>query len=243
LTVALMTERREAGPAQGSFRFLGDVPSGEAGPYQMPLGRYYSSSGRRLAGIGSLSFAYEWSERWSAEIEIVYSGWPPGMSEYGTPSFTSAGDGKTYRNDYLNSFYRTYFSAVLLGLTYRPFAPSEFRRHIVEAGLAVGPSWARLKGVGLVDTPLSAGKLTFSARAHAAYDLYFLPKVSIGAIVGYRYFRADFPESTETSNLVFVDMADPIPENSILRLTELTVPPRKVEGSGFYIGLRLGLRF
>ena len=131
---------------------------------------------------------------------------------------------------------------MLLGLTYRPFAPSEFRRHIIETGLAIGPAWAKITADDFWQSASSARKLTFSARAHAAYDFYVIPTLSLGAVVGYRYLRANFPESTATDTLNFWDTADPYPVNYIERLTEVTIPSRKADASGFYIGLRFGVR-
>ena len=194
---------------QSSFRFPGDIPPGEAGPYPWSMGR--SSWTESGSGFGSVSLAYEWSERWSAEVEVLFSGWRAGGLEIGALTFTSVDDGKTYEDDFFYFSYQTNFSAVLLGLTYRPFAPSEFRRHIVEAGLAVGPAWAKITDTGLWPTASSARKLTFSARAHAAYDFYVIPTLSLGAVVGYRYLRANFPESTTTDTLLFWDTADPTP--------------------------------
>lgn len=239
-TVALSNGIKWDDPVQSSFRFPGDVPPGEAGPYPWSMDRY--SSAERGSGFGSVSLAYEWSERWSAEVEVLFSGWRAGGHESGALAFTSADDGKTYEVDYIFFSYRTNFSAALLGLTYRPFAPSEFRRHIIEAGLAFGPAWAKITADDFWQSASSARKLTFSARAHAAYDFYFIPTLSIGAVVGYRYLRANFPESTATDTLNFWDTADPYPVNYIERLTEVTSPPRKADASGFYIGLRLGVR-
>jgi len=234
------TKYDDSDTAQTSFRFPGDVPTGEAGPYPTSLTRhpsnYYSS------GFGSVSLAYEWSERWSAEVEVLFSGWRAGGLEIGALTFTSVDDGKTYEEDFIFFSYQTNFSAVLLGLTYRPFAPSEFRRHIVEAGLAFGPAWAKITDTGLWQSALSARKLTLSARAHAAYDFYVIPTLSLGAVVGYRYLRANFPESIATDTLNFWDTADPYPVNYIERLTEVTIPSRKTDARGFYIGLRLGVR-
>ncbi|MBE3131549.1 MAG: hypothetical protein IMZ54_12660 [Acidobacteria bacterium] len=225
---------------QSSFRFPGDIPPGEAGPYPWSMGR--SSWTESGSGFGSVSLAYEWSERWSAEVEVLLSGRRARGFESGALTFTSADDGKTYEVDFIFFSYQTHFSAALLGLTYRPFAPSEFRRHIVEAGLAIGPAWAKITADDFWQSASYARKLTFSARAHAAYDFYFIPALSIGTVVGYRYLRANFPESTTTDTLLFWDTADPYPVNSIERLTEVTYPSRKADASGFYIGLRLGLR-
>ncbi len=245
-TVPISTDTKydDSDTAQTSFRFPGDVPAGEVGPYPMSLTRRPWWLGfppnDNGSGFDSVSLAYEWSERWSAEVEVLFSGWRTGGGEIGALTFTSVGDGKTYTVDFISFSYQTNFSAALLGLTYRPYAPSEFRRHIVEAGLAFGPAWAKIAETDFWQSVSYARKLTLSARAHAAYDFYVIPTLSLGAVVGYRYLRANFPESTATDTLNFWDTADPY--NYIERLTEVTIPSRKADASGFYIALRLGVR-
>ena len=105
-TVAFSTDIKydDSDTAQTSFRFPGDVLSGEAGPYPMSLTRHPSNYNG--SGFGSVSLAYEWSERWSAEVEVLFSGWRAGGLEIGAMTFTSAGDGKTYTVDFISFSYK-----------------------------------------------------------------------------------------------------------------------------------------
>lgn len=224
-------------PGQGSFRFLGDVPPGDAGPYAVSLSRSYRVYGG--SGFRSLSLAYEWSDRWLVEVEAVLSGRRARVDDSGGATFTSADSGKTYGADVFFSS-RAAFSAALLGLTYRPFAPAELRRHVVEAGLAVGPAWAKLTGDASSTAALHASKLTFSARAHAAYDFYVVPTLSVGVIAGYQHLRVDLPAAAATATLFFWENNELI--NSIERLTEFTIPSRKIDASHFNFGLRITFR-
>jgi hypothetical protein len=218
----------------GSFRFPGDVPPEEAGPYAISLTQDYSTS-HRGRGLDSVDLAYEWTERWSVEMELIFSGWRAASSAEGILAFTSTIDGKTYETNIVN-YLSANFSAALFGLTYRPFEPVIFRRHIVEAGLAVGPALARIS-----DGYSPSRRVTLSAAAHAAYDFYIVPAVSVGAVVGYRYLRANFPASTTLMDRHFWDAADPY-AGQLTRLTEVTISPQKIDASGPYISLRVGLR-
>ncbi|MCJ7488498.1 MAG: hypothetical protein MUQ25_20345 [Candidatus Aminicenantes bacterium] len=225
--------------AQTTFRFLDALP--EPGPYPTELVRHPYNGNR--SGLDSASLGYELSERLAAEVELVFARWSAGGSEIGALRYASAIDGKTYEQHFVYYSYTARFSAALLGLTYRPSAPSEFRRHIVEAGLAVGPAWTgRTASEFYLPTAPLGRKITLSARVHAAYDFYVIPSLSFGVAVGYRYFRVDLPASTETATIIFWDAAEEYPSTFVERVTEMTIPPRKIDASGFYIGLRLGVR-
>jgi hypothetical protein len=226
--------------AQTTFRFLDGLP--EPGPYSAELVRHPDK--RNSSGLDSASLGYDLSERLAAEVEIVLARWSAGCTDVGDLQYASAIDGKTYENGSFYSSKTTRFSAALLGLTYRPFAPSEFRRHVVEASLAVGPAWTRTSTGDIYMSPAPiAKKLTLSARANVAYDFYVIPNLSFGVAVGYRYFRVDLPASTETATLSFWDAAEEYPSTFVERVTEVTIPPRRIDASGFYLGLRTGFRF
>ena len=223
-----------------TFRFLDGLP--EPGPYPGEL--VWHPFKRNRSGLDSASLGYELSERLAAEVELVFARWSAGGTDFGSLQYTSAIDGKTYEHGSVFFSYTTRFSAALLGLTCRPFGPSEFRRHIVEAGLAVGPAWTRTSaGDMYMPTAPIARKLTLSARAHAAYDFYVIPNLSLGVAVGFRYFRVAIPPSTETATLSFWDAAEEYPSTFFDRVTEVTIPPRRIDASGFYLGLRTGFRF
>jgi hypothetical protein len=223
---------------QTSFRFLDGLP--DTGPYafELPGGSFRGN----VSGFDSVSLGFEFSERWAADLEIVFAEWSDDWSGYGSPLYESASDGKTYAGQFLVVGHETRFSAALLGLTYRPFAPTELRRHIVEAGMAVGPAWVRSSFEGFVTlAALGAHKLTLAGRAHIAYDFHVIPSLSFGAAFGYRYFRADIPALLPRGTVTF--WADGDPTTRLERLIEVAVPPQAVDASGFYIGLRTGFRF
>lgn len=230
--------------AQTTFRFLDGLP--DPGPYPTELIRHPFKA--NSSGFDSASLGYELSEHWSAEVEFVFSHWGARGYDFGGDlRYTSTLDGITYEHGSEYIHYAMRFSAALFGLTYRQTAPTEFRRHIVEAGLAVGPAWAKFSADNLFwlfwQTDLPAGKVTLAARAHAAYDFYVIPNLSFGVAVGYRYFRADLPASTATATLNFWDAAEEYPSTFVERSTEVTIPPRRVDAGGFYLGARMGFRF
>jgi hypothetical protein len=175
---------------QTSFRFLDSLP--DPGPFTLVVPGY--SFRGDPSGFDSVSLGFEFSGHWAADLEIVFAEWSDGWFGDGYPLYESASDGKTYAGHLLVFSHETRFSAALLGLTYRPIAPTEFRRHIVEAGMAIGPAWARSSLEGFVTrAALDVHKLTLAARAHIAYDFYVIPSLSFGAAFGYRYFHADIP--------------------------------------------------
>jgi hypothetical protein len=223
---------------QTSFRFLDSLP--DPGPFTLVVPSY--SSGGNPSGLDSVSLGFEFSGRWAADLEIVFAEWSDGWFGDGYPLFESASGGEIYVGNLVFVGRETRFSAALLGLTYRPIAPTEYRRHIVEAGLAVGPAWARSTFQGFVTlAALDAHKLTLAARAHIAYDFYVIPSLSFGAVFGYRHFRADIPALWPTGTLTFY--ADGDPPTRLERLIEVAIPPQAVDASGFYFGLRTGVRF
>jgi hypothetical protein len=223
---------------QTSFRFLDSLP--DPGPFTLVVPSY--SSGGNPSGLDSVSLGFEFSGRWAADLEIVFAEWGDGWFGDGYPLYESASGGEIYVGNLVFVGRETRFSAALLGLTYRPIAPTEYRRHIVEAGLAVGPAWARSTFQGFVTlAALDAHKLTLAARAHIAYDFYVIPSLSFGAVFGYRHFRADIPALWPTGTLTFY--ADGDPPTRLERLIEVAIPPQAVDASGFYFGLRTGVRF
>lgn len=226
--------------AETTFRFLDDAP--EPGPFPAKLFSY--AGNHNVSGFDSTSVGYEFSERLAAEAEVVFGRWSASRTTFGDLSYTSALDGITYETHALYIGYSARFTAALFGLTYRPAAPTEFRRHIVEAGLAAGPAWAKLEtGETFGQGNAGKGKVTLAARGHVAYDFHVTPTLSFGAAVGYRWFRAGLAASTSTMVLDFHDTSEEYPTTTIQRTTEWTVPAQTIDASGFYIGLRMGVRF
>jgi hypothetical protein len=219
-----------------SWRFTGAVPPEESGPRVASfwLGR---DTGRQLASAGPVSLGFEWTERWTAEIEL--SAWNRDLA-VGLdvlPSFVSTADGRTYR---AYGYYRSResFASLLLGLSYRPIVPSSGRGASLELGVAAGP--ARFK-IGPYGSLLPAVRKTVpAARAHLAYDHRFHRGLSLGVYIGYRHGEAGFSASTVTQEMTFSSWPD-LPE-PIVRQVEVTVPSRTFSRSGFIYGLRLHFR-
>jgi len=221
-----------------SFRFPEEV-SPESGPYPFSLsGSCYV--GHRSITWGPVSLAYEWNEHWSVEIEYFSFGHEE-ISVYGPMSFTSSVDGQVYSGSYYDD-YGASLASVLIGLTYRPFAPTALRRHVFEAGVAVGPGFVR----GGSSTGHSfllpvVRKVALCGRVKAAYDFYLIPAISVGAFVGYRFLDTELSGlvSSRIETFLTDDINNP---DSIERLTEIALPAFPVKGSGSFWGLRIGFR-
>jgi len=221
-----------------SFRFPEEA-SPESGPYPLSLsGSCYV--GHRSITWGPVSLAYEWNEHWSAEIEYFSFGHEE-ISVYGPMSFISSVNGQAYRGSYYDD-YQASLASVLIGLTYRPFAPTALRRHVVEAGVAVGPGFVR----GGSSTGQSfllpvVRKVALCGRIKAAYDFYLIPAISVGAFVGYRFLDTELSGLVSSRIETFLT-GDIYYPDSIERLTEIALPAFPVKGSGAFWGLRIGFR-
>jgi hypothetical protein len=226
----------------GSFGFPEEAPP-EAGPFPVAFSEW-SSTGRNAIAMGPVSLAYEFAERWSAEIEFfVHS--TSSSSWTGRMGFTSSTDGKTYRSDFYHR-YKARFSSFLLGLTYRPLAPSVNRRHVIEIGAAIGPAWVRGEThpytISSEFTLPVVQKVAFSGRVQAGYDYCIVPALSMGFFVGYRFMETSFSGVVSSGTAEFFEDIVSPPPFGIVRLTEVALPNLPVNGSGAFFGLRLGIR-
>jgi hypothetical protein len=234
----------------GSWRFPGDVPPAEAGPYPLPF-IYNPNVGSNDATLffGPISLAYEWTDRWLTEIEWFHQG---GLNaelysgdEYGQATFVSTADLKTYGTivpplPWPNQ--RIDIDAFLIGLDYRLLAPSPLKRAAIEVGAAAGPAWVRIvpnEGILPADR-----KVTPSVRVHGAFDYYFVRSFSLGLIVSYRYVHAEFPAGTASGDAAFYDVNDIYPYETapIVRLTELSYPVRTATRGSIAVGVRIAFR-
>ena len=75
----------------------------------------------------------------------------------------------------------------------------------------------------------------------AAYDFYLMPEVAIGVFAGYRIMRAKFPGDVFSFFAEFRRAAR-LPAGTIERQTEITLPDLSIDGSGPFVGLRIGFR-
>jgi hypothetical protein len=219
----------------GTFRFPEEAPP-EAGPYPF-LMEYQASPQDAWAGtIGPVSLAYDWSDRWSVELEGSRS--PARMGNMnGTLRFTSSFDGREYVASAGESR-QVSFTSLLAGLTYRLLSPSAFSRHSIEAGAAVGPAFASytLMNISVVR------KTVFCGRFQAAYDYSIVPAVSVGIFAGYRFMKTTIPGDVLPFLIVFQESGNPS-EGTLERPTEITLPDLTIDGGGGLMGLRIGFRF
>jgi hypothetical protein len=227
---------------EGSFRFTGDVPPEESNPIPVSFTQEQRKQLRDVH-FGPLSLAYEWTERLSAEAELVLSGRArPAGSSYGEMIFTSTADGRKY-STYAGGSLETSFSSLLVGLTYRTKAPTALSRHIFEVGAAAGLALGKLRiyGHAMLD-PWSqdSSKMAFSGRIHGAYDFCILPTFSVGVLIGYRYLKLDFPGSTYSAEFEFREVGND--SNTLTRPAEVTLPGPPIVWSSPFLGFRLGFR-
>jgi hypothetical protein len=227
----------------GSFRFLEEVPPGESDPYAVSFSRGQVKQLRNVY-FGPISLGYDLTDRLSAEIELLRSGMAPGIWTGGDMVFTSTADGLEYTTG-AGSDYETSFTSLLAGVVIRSKRPTALERHILELGAVAGPAFVRLEArpwaaAGSLASA-SLRKVALSARVQAAYDFYIVPAFSVGAVIGYRYLRADFAGSIYSAEFDFLEAAGG--PNTITRLTEVALPVRPVEWSSPFLGIRCGFRF
>jgi hypothetical protein len=219
----------------GTFRFPEEAPP-EAGPYPF-LMEYQAGPHDAWAGtLGPVSLAYDWSDRWSVEIEGSRSPATMGSMD-GTLRFTSSLDGREYVASAGESRQLSYAS-LLAGLTYRLLSPSAFSRHSIEAGAAVGPAFVSYTLMNV----LVVRKTAFCGRFQAAYDYSIVPAVSVGAFAGYRFMKTTIPGDVLPSLIVFQESGNPS-GGTLERPTEIRLPDLSIDGSGGFMGLRIGFRF
>ena len=232
LAGSLVRPTEHLGLPGGAFRFPEEAPP-EAGPYPFVMVDSWVFRDAWAGTPGPIGLAYDWNDRWSAEIEASFS--PATSGGYGgSMRFTSSIDGKEYDRG-LTESHKVGFTSLQAGLTYRLLPPTAFRRHSIEAGAAVGPAFVRCR----VYAGYSVRKTVLSGRAQAAYDYYFVPAVSAGVFAGYRIMKATLPGAVLSFPLF------DFPESggtTLQRPTEITLPDLLVDGSGPFVGLRIGFR-
>ncbi len=238
-----LVENRSGQTLAGSFLFPDEAPAGEAGPFDMPVTWRPRFSGISDPGL-PVSLALEWTDHWLVELELFFPNKNPHFSGLGQASFLSTTDGKTYGGEvyFVND---ASFASLLIGPVYRPLPPSPLNRHAVEIGVAAGPARIGIVPADYYDVSLPAGhKIVLSAFAHAAYDFYFVPALSLGVFAGYRYLEAGFPALTVTSQVAFRDLAEPYPYQTdpVIRTTELTIPRLAYSLTGVTFGVRMTFR-
>ena len=226
--------------SEGSFRFPGEAPP-ELGPYPATFRQWSTLPLHHPFRLNSFCLGYEWTPQVTVEAEYFVLGRGQSLT-WGDLEFTSSFDGRPYRG-VGDAGIDARFSGLLVGLAFRPHAPSAFERHIVEIGAAIGPAFARGTATFFpfeVSRTQAVRKVAFAGRIRAAYDYYPIPTLSVGAVVDWRFAQTNLPGLTTYGNANFVDVEDTA--QSFLRLTEVAFPPLAVKATGLYWGLRIGIR-
>jgi hypothetical protein len=225
---------------EGWFEF-GDVYWAPPDPH--PIAVAFSQEHRKqLTDIwfGPASLAYDLTARTSLEAEVVHSGQARvAGSAYGEMDYISFPEGLHY-SAWAGGNYHTSFTSLLAGLSFRTKPPSALDRHIFEVGAAAGAALGTMTLLTLDGGSQGLAKIAPSGKIHAAYDFYVLPKLSLGAIVGYRYLRIDFPSATYTAEVEFHEAGNE--SNTVTRPVVVTVPGQTVRWPGPFFGFRLGIR-
>jgi hypothetical protein len=221
---------------EGSFRFPNEPPP-ESGPYPLAIVALAGPTDGWLPSWGPVSLAYDWNERWSAEVEAFSAPGNRGAMD-AELAFTSGVDGLAYAFPFGETHLAKY-TGLVAGVTYRPLSPSALRRSVVEIGAAAGPAFV---SVSTFYPGVPAKKTAFCGRIQVAYDFYFIPAVSVGASAGYRYMKTSVPEEPVLWDIVFEESIPPYAA-TLQRPTEITLPDLSVDGSGPFIALRIGFRF
>ena len=225
-----------------SFRFIGDLPPGEAGPYA--ASSYFFGDRPRFA-VGRIALSYAWSRQLAAEIELYA---PKRSTDHrsGDLSFTSTLDGLLY-SGYFVSYEDVSSTSLLVGVSFRPISPAFLSPHSVELGVAAGPAWVSWRGRSIysyspgADWTDSRRTTTLTARARVSYDFYFNPAFSMGAFAEYRWAQADIPSYSRTELQDFYETSRP--DIALARTTEVTFPARRIALGGLALGLRFGVSF
>ena len=225
-----------------SFRFLDDLPPGEAGPY--PWTRY-TDVDRPRGSLGRLNAAYALSPSLAAEIEIFLSN-PRHDRRWGGLRFTSSLDGLTYE-DYFGSDETVKSVSLLAGLVFRPVRPAFLHPHSVEFSAAVGPARIVWEGSDRIGFPGDYRwtdrhrSVAWTARLRASYAYHFGRSFAMGIFAEYRWLEAVIPAYIRTETLIFYQPS--YLGSSLTRTTEVGFPARTLDLGGPAIGLTFGLGF
>jgi len=225
-----------------AFRFVGDLPPSESGPYPSVL---YMGGGLPRFSLGHITLTYAWSGQLAVEAELFV---PRrfAVSRSGDLRFTSTLDGQEY-GAFFGSYEVLRSTSLLVGLSFRPALPAFLLPHSVELGLAAGPAWIGWTGSDAYSYLSSSSwtdsrtMTTWTARGRMSYDYYFNPALSMGAFAEYRWIRAHVSSYSRTEILSFRGASDL--SATLTRTIEVSFPERTAFLGGFACGLRFGLSF
>ncbi len=216
-----------------AFRFTEDLPPEEAGPFSSSW--YSAENMPRIFTLGRVTLAYQWTRRFAAEIEFNVSSY---VTEYlADLRFTSALDGLEYQGIF-GSDEVISWTALSLGLSFRPFPPAPLQHHVIEVGVAAGPAWTRTAIADEGRTNV-ARATTWTARGLVSYDYHFSPAFSVGIFAERQWLRLDVPSYGVTGLMDFWATGEG-DDQILLRMTEVALPARTLALGGFSCGLRFG---
>jgi hypothetical protein len=111
--------------------------------------------------------------------------------------------------------------------------------------VAAGPAFLTIseyRWLGFGEGPTIVRRIRpVALRGRAAYDYYFIPALSLGAYIEYRWLRARVPAFAYAEDVDFY-VGSLYTEPHLTRTVELTVPGRTADLGGWTLGLRLGVR-
>ena len=220
------------------FRFTESLPPGEAGPYSSTY--YWAMPARSAFSLSRFSLGYQWSRRFGVEVEFSAAS-KDTIEHLADLRFTSTVDGLAYWAVF-GADEITRSASVLAGLTYRALVPTDLQPHAVEAAVAAGPAWLDTSIPSFLEDPRTVErKVTWTARVRISYDYHFSRALAMGVFGEFRRLRADIPAYAMTEDLDFQEINNT--DNYVFRLTEVTLPARKIDMGGFAFGLRFGFGF
>jgi hypothetical protein len=137
------------------------------------------------------------------------------------------------------------YTSLLLGLNWKPVYPSFANKHIVELGIAAGPTLAQmnLDCEYSYDLNQKLKVLTWTYKAHVAYDYFYTEKFSLGVFFAYQYLQASFPSATFFNEKQEFWLGNVYPADRFIRPTEFTIPEHNIQLGGMAYGIRVGVRF
>jgi hypothetical protein len=223
------------------FRFTEALPPGEAGPY--PSTYYWATPTRQILSLGRIVLGYQWTQRLGAEIEFFATRYT--INHLADLQFTSTVDDLAYIGMYGGDEI-TRSTSLLIGLSYRPLAPTILQPHAVEAAVAAGPAWISTSIPPSLafsrDSQAVDRKTTWTARARISYDYHFSRTLSMGVYAEYRRLQVDIPAFGAMENMEFREVNN-YSGNYFWRLTEITLPAQRVNMGGVACGLKFAFGF
>jgi hypothetical protein len=229
----------------GTFRFVNNSPLQDTTVYSCEsVSESFPSD---LWRAGQLRMEFEWTPYFSSSLEFISSGKMYGKADINLNYYSNEYSRQYQAFDYFNNDYL--YNCLLLGLNWKSLSPSFANRNIFELGIAAGPAQTQVKmNCNLYspnsNPPQKYRALTWTCKAHAAYDHFLTDNFSLGGFISYQYLRASFPGVTivnKEQEFGPKDYDSHIPH--FTRSVEFTIPKHNIQLGGATFGIRVGVRF